>query len=52
VPVLLMAGFLAVSALPDRLADPPVRQLTFGFPADMSTLEGTREEAVAQPDAR
>ena len=105
VPVLLMAGFLAVSALPDRLAQPPqydlvfttndypstpvpisvrlivkdgalvaqytrpagpqpgsfgwkklfvyeasshrVRQLTFGFPADMATLEGTREEAVA-----
>lgn len=104
-PVLLMAGFLAVSALPDRLSDPPkydlvfstndypstpvpitvrlivkdralvaqytrpsgqqgpfgvwkklfiyeassrrVRQLTFGFPADMTTLDGTREEPVA-----
>jgi len=100
-----MAGFLAVSALPDRLSDPPkydlvfstndypstpvpitvrlivtdralgaqytrpsgqqgpfgvwkklfiyeasprrVRQLTFGFPADMTTLDGTREEPVA-----
>jgi len=105
VPVLLMAGFMAVSALPDRLSDPPqydlvfttneypstpvpitvrlivkggalvaqysrppgqtgpfgvwkklfvyeassrrVRQLTLGFPTDMGTLEGTREEAVA-----
>jgi len=105
VPVLLMAGFLAVSALPDGLSDPPqydlvfttndypstpvpstvrlivkngalvaqysrppgqqgsygawkklyvyeasprrVRQLTLGFPTDMATLEGTREEAVA-----
>ncbi|HEV8395173.1 MAG TPA: hypothetical protein VGQ37_12910 [Vicinamibacterales bacterium] len=104
-PVLLMAGFLAVSALPDRLSDPPqydlvfttneypstpvpinvrlivkdgalvaqytrppgqqgsfgvwkklfvyeasarrVRQLTFGFPTDMATLDGTREEPVA-----
>ena len=101
-PILLMAGFLAVSVLPS--ADPPkydllfssqdypstpvpinlrllvrdgvltaqytkppgqqsasggwkklfvyeagsgrVRQLTFGFPADMATLEGTREEPV------
>ena len=24
-----------------------VRQLTFGFPADMATIEGTREEPVA-----
>jgi len=105
VPVLLMAGFLAVSALPDRLSDPPqydlvfstndypstpvpinvrlivkdgalvaqytrppgqqgsfgvwkklflyeassrrVRQLTFGFPPDMTAIEGTREESVA-----
>jgi len=104
-PVLLMAGYLAVSALPDGFADPPrydlvfssndypstpvpinvrlivkdgalvaqytrppgqqgsfgvwkklfvfeassrrVRQLTFGFPADMAAIEGTREEAVA-----
>jgi hypothetical protein len=104
-PVLLMAGFLAVSALPDGFADPPqydlvfssndypstpvpinvrlivkdgglvaqysrppgqqgsfgvwkklfvfeassrrVRQLTFGFPADMASIEGTREEPVA-----
>lgn len=104
-PILLMAGFLAVSALPDRLSDPPqydlvfatteypstpvpinvrlivkdgalmaqysrppgqqgpfgvwkklfvydaasrrVRQLTLGYPVDMSTLEGTREETVA-----
>jgi hypothetical protein len=103
-PILLMAGFLAVSVLPD-LSDPPkydlvfstqdypstpipinlrlvvkdgvliaqytkppgqqaaccgwkklfvydassgrVRQLAFGFPPDMATLEGTREEPVA-----
>ena len=103
-PVLLMAGFLAVSALPDR-TDPPkydfvfstqdypsslipitvrllvkdhvlvaqytkppgqpaavggwkklfvyeassrrVRELAFGFPSDMPTIEGTREEPVA-----
>ena len=105
VPVLLMAGFLAVGALPDRLSDPPqydlvfstndypstpvpvtvrlivkdgalvaqytrppaqqgsigiwkklflfeassrrVRQLTFGFPPDLTAIEGTREEPVA-----
>ena len=29
VPVLLMAGFLAVSALPDRLSDPPQYDLVF-----------------------
>jgi hypothetical protein len=104
-PVLLMAGFLAVSVLPDSFADPPkydllfsttdypptpipvavrlmvrdgvlvaqytkppgqpgnvgawkkvflfeassrrVRQLAFGFPADMAAIDGTREEAVA-----
>ena len=29
VPVLLMAGFMAVSALPDRLSDPPQYDLVF-----------------------
>jgi hypothetical protein len=104
-PVLLMAGFLGVSALPDSLADPPkydllfstndyppaaipvnvrfvvkdgvlvaqytrppgqvgnvgvwkklfvfeassrrVRQLAFGFPPDMASIDATREEPVA-----